>query len=471
MNERVFSSRRFRALRACVVTAAACALTLTGLYVATPSAQAENDKVDLSVDVRDRDASGAPKTSYWSGESVSPVVRFSASGTALSISGATLTVCATALPYENMGEVPEDAPQLTPSTVAESSTRYVIYDGQRLDYVPGKKYGIDAKTWSYHSGDQWCIDYRYAEIKGGMLGGFPVPFTFRNGVTPNGTTRTITAVLKESDGKIRIQDSLTLTARSSSDFTSGMLFEGAAWSETLSDGRTVPNFPYDAIGERQKTHTPHYFFTESIRHAVFADPATDSSAPAGTGAFDATTIRYLVKLPVGATINKSAHLGFGEWVLDPIAHTATWEGPADEWPRGDVCPNHRYCRPITINMHDVPVYTDPVNKVKSTRFPRSSHSILDFPQNAFCLNIVPNLFSIRARLKMDDSATALILKGTGVIIRSPTATEAIRNTAPLWIPSCKQKTYSYGVCTWVIPTPIFLPEVRLPLPDRDFTRK
>lgn len=364
MNDRIFSPRRFRALRACLVTAAACALTLTGLYVATPSAQAENDKVDLSVDVRDRDASGAPKTSYWSGESVSPVVRFSASGTTLSIPGATLTVCATALPYENMGEVPDDAPQLTPSTVAESSTRYVIYDGQRLGYVPGKKYGIDAKTWSYHSGDQWCIDYRYTEIKGGMLGGFPAPFTFRNGVTPNGTTRTITAVLKESDGKIRIQDSLTLTARSSSDFTSGMLFEGSAWEETLSDGRKVPNFPYDALGERQKTNTPHYPFTESNRHAVFADPATDSSAPAGTGAFDATTIRYLVKLPVGATIHRSAHLGFADWVLDPIAHTATWEGAADQWPRGSVCPNHRYCRPITINMQDVPVYTDPVNKVK-----------------------------------------------------------------------------------------------------------
>ncbi|WP_257069847.1 MULTISPECIES: SpaA isopeptide-forming pilin-related protein [unclassified Corynebacterium] len=287
-----------------------------------PAMAQEEDPYKLVLRVGTRDsviAEGAvPKTDYFTGEQIPATARFEASGTLVDLQNPTIRIV-----------VPKIAP-VNPD-VPNTADKYLtkpdfVSSGQAV----AERRGEDATSW-------W-IEYDFLNIKGGTNLEYPFPFRFRNLVTPDGTTVTPVVTLLDGNGDILLEESVTFTAKASSEYTSEKRSAvGPTWTSD-NEGKVHPE-----TGERAY-ELPTYRTYQTVEAFEAAKPLLDAmptdtlrtyricavnrqqaGASAGVGEYRAQTLKIVDRLPEHAKWLPNQNVNRG-WVYDEATHTATFTG-------------------------------------------------------------------------------------------------------------------------------------------------
>ena len=269
-------------------------LTLVALLVGTlfvpgltfsPAASATDDaqRIDMSISTVEHLRDGvAERWEYWSGEPINPVARLDASGTAVNITNARVTLKVPKSQYLQK-------PQFVDSANADKSV-------QRED------------------SEAWYVDYHFNTLRGGTAMDFPFPTSFLNKITPNGTTVDVSWTLYDGNNTQLQTVSKTLKAKSQQQYTAQKGVNRLGYPQDSSrrlvkvDGQNIWSFNYpvedvSAVTNISQLRPDGYVpVTYWIGYKFTAPPG----APAGMGEYESKTVRFTETLPEGARLSEQA---------------------------------------------------------------------------------------------------------------------------------------------------------------------
>ena len=163
-------------------------LFIPGLTLSPPaSATDDTQRIDMSISTVEHVKNGVPERwEYWSGEPINPVARLDASGTAVDIANAHVTL-----------KVPKSKYLQKPQFI----------DSANAD-----------RTVHREDDGAWYVDYHFNSLRGGTAMDFPFPTSFFNKITPNGTTVDVSWTLYDGKDAVVKAVSQTLTAKSQQQY-------------------------------------------------------------------------------------------------------------------------------------------------------------------------------------------------------------------------------------------------------------
>lgn len=263
-------------------------------------------KYNVTIMTEGKEADGSDKLIYWSGEQIMPRAAFDISGDGVNIVNASTKITVPKVKVNNK--------------VVISKPTFVILDS--------------AKT-SVESEDEnnWYMTYTFESLKGGSIALSPFPFNFVNQITPDGTTVTPKYELFDGSGNLLDSATTTYTAKVQG-YNSRKFLEHQGWMQTrtsIDDNalvRVVRRQEYKDV--QADTHTP----ADTGWSVTYGVQIYSESTNANQGVFTLTgsNIKLIDYLPAGAELSQTS-INDG-WVYDAASHSATWQGPAEQFSMG-----------------------------------------------------------------------------------------------------------------------------------------
>lgn len=299
----------------------------------TPAANAAEDtqRIDMSISTLEHLQRNEPERwEYWSGEQMTPVARFEASGTAVDIHNARITLKVKKSQYL-------ERPKFIDSANADRSTK-------RED------------------AEAWYVDYEFNNLRGGTAMDLPFPMLFKNKVTPNGTVADISWTLYDGTGSVIKEVERQITAKAQQQYTARKGFypgdfpNDSRRSEVNVDGQRIMTFNYPVEDVNAVTDIsqlrPQGFVP--VTYWIGYRYTSPQGAPAGTGEYEAQTVRFTENLPEGARLSEQA-IRQGWTYTDDTQRVATRTMPTSS------LSSSRHCGGKCVNL-TLDFYTGDINK-------------------------------------------------------------------------------------------------------------
>lgn len=299
-------------------------LIATSFYRNTVNAD-ETLKIDLNI-LTDFKPEAEAKKVYWTGEGINSSADMKISGTGVSIDNAKTVIT-----------VPK-----------------VKFNGQVVINKPTFVKSASAASWEVTEDENnFYATYNFNTLKGGQQITIPFPFSFKNDITPGGTTVTPTYEIFDSTGASLRKAEITYTAQ-----VTGWRSHKWIWY--------APNM-YDRTDESNGEHV------EAVRRSEYRDVKAPTHTPESGwdveykldfrplsghstfGKYTPNVVKVVDKLPEGAELApRSIQEG---WVYDANTHTATWEGKANLIGADWTTHNERILRKtIYLKFKNYPIY-------------------------------------------------------------------------------------------------------------------
>ncbi|WP_418969615.1 SdrD B-like domain-containing protein [Alloscardovia omnicolens] len=291
-----------------------------------------------------------PKLDVKSGEGIEPLASFDVSGATLDYQN----------PYFELRLSGKDA-----------ATKALI---NKPSFTESKSKGVDTQIGEDENG--WYVRYTVAQLKGGQFIEFPGPFSFKNGVTPDGTQATLSWKFFSPDGKEIQSKELTFTAHATSGFkVAKRVVSAKGYQNNIEiDGKSTTLIPVGAVLHETpvKTTTDMGQLDENgeakkrapvkVSYQIRAQHQETEGASSGLGQYIPSPLKFVDIVPEGATPT-DATLKKG-WQWDEATRTLTKSGvvatPASGTPSDDEknwCAGS-FCETVELQFDNAPILKD-----------------------------------------------------------------------------------------------------------------
>ncbi|WP_208317315.1 SdrD B-like domain-containing protein, partial [Canibacter zhoujuaniae] len=227
------------------------------------------------------------------------------------------------------------------------------------------------KTERGEDPEKWWIEYTFKALEGSNSYEYPFPFQFKNFVTPDGTTATVNASVRDAAGEVLREQSVTFTGRASSEYTSRKEGQAYSWHPD-SAGQTVrgeggiyifsPTITHNDEWSAEKTlenvtKVPGDFgeanlslYGNTVRYRLCVTNVPLPGEDRGVGVYRGTTATIVDYFPEGATLD-TTHSTNRDWVLAEDGKSASKTVQLSE-------DKNEICDYIRLTYTGLPVSTD-----------------------------------------------------------------------------------------------------------------